>query len=308
MKICGLQKMTLLDCPGQVACTVFLGGCNLRCPFCHNSELLDYNVSPLMSEEELFVFLKKRQGLLDAVCISGGEPTLQKDLPFFIEKIKKLGYLVKLDTNGSKPEVLRQLINSNLLDYVAMDIKNDELRYAETCGLKAINLEPFMNSLTQLLKGSIDYELRTTVIKQLHDAESFTNIARMLQKLAPGKLCTRYYLQPFVDRETVIFKNFSAPTKQKLQEYKHILEQAAKYVEIRGLQPNTTYCINSVYLNYILLFLSIYTIIQAVIRLHALCLNVIFKTIAKNFGSLVALREEKFYVFHCKKKWQSSRF
>lgn len=235
MKICGLQKMTLLDYPSQVACTVFLGGCNLRCPFCHNSELLDYNVSPLMSEEELFVFLKKRQGLLDAVCISGGEPTLQKDLPFFIEKIKKLGYLVKLDTNGSKPEVLRQLINSNLLDYVAMDIKNDELRYAETCGLKAINLEPFMNSLTQLLKGSIDYELRTTVIKQLHDAESFTNIARMLQKLASGKLCTRYYLQPFVDRETVIFKNFSAPTKQKLQEYKHILEQAAKYVEIRGL-------------------------------------------------------------------------
>ena len=134
MKISGLQKLTLLDYPGKMACTVFTYGCNFRCPFCHNAMLVTEENSDSISEDEFFTFLKKRQGILDGVCISGGEPTLQKDLAEFIGKIKAMGYAVKLDTNGSKPEVLRNLIEENLLDYVAMDIKNSPAKYSLTCG------------------------------------------------------------------------------------------------------------------------------------------------------------------------------
>ena len=134
MRICGLQKMTLLDYPGKVACTVFLGGCNFRCPFCHNGELLDGTAEPIMEQDELIVFLSKRKGLLDAVCISGGEPTLQPGLAALLAQIKAMGYLTKLDTNGSRPEVLKDLIARNLLDYVAMDIKNSADLYSRTTG------------------------------------------------------------------------------------------------------------------------------------------------------------------------------
>ena len=136
MKISGLQKLTLLDYPGKMACTVFTYGCNFRCPFCHNALLVTEENSDCIDEDEFFSFLKKRQGILDGVCISGGEPTLQKDLPEFISKIKALGYYVKLDTNGSSPLLLKKLIEEKLIDYVAMDIKNSPAKYDITCGCR----------------------------------------------------------------------------------------------------------------------------------------------------------------------------
>lgn len=235
MKISGLQKMTLLDYPGKVACTIFLGGCNLRCPFCHNSELLGQDAPQFITEDELLAFLRKRQGLLEAVCISGGEPTLQPELPEFIRKIKELNFLVKLDTNGYRPDVLHSLLESKLLDYVAMDVKNDEARYPLTCGLSSMNMGPIKASLTLLLKGNIEYELRTTVVKQLHDADSFKGIAAMLQEISPERKCRSYFLQPFVDRDTVLYSNFTAPDKAELFEYKKILEYTSETVEIRCL-------------------------------------------------------------------------
>lgn len=235
MKISGLQKMTLLDYPGKVACTVFLGGCNFRCPFCHNSELLGQDAPQFMTDEEFFAFLHKRQGLLEAVCISGGEPTLQPNLSEFIGKIKELNFLVKLDTNGYKPNVLRQLLQAGLLDYVAMDVKNDLEHYPLTCGLSSMDINAIQESLSLLLQGKIEYELRTTVAEQLHNAGSFRGIAAMLQRLSPEHKCKKYFLQPFVDRETVIYSNFTAPSEEQLFEYKKILEQASETVAIRGL-------------------------------------------------------------------------
>lgn len=235
MKISGMQKMTLLDYPGKVACTVFLGGCNFRCPFCHNSELLGQDAPQFITEDELFAFLRKRQGLLEAVCISGGEPTLQPKLPEFIHKIKELNFLVKLDTNGYRPDVLRQLLQDNLLDYAAMDVKNDIEHYPLTCGLSSMDINAIQESLSLLLQGKIEYELRTTVVEQLHNSDSFRGIAAMLQRLSPEHKCKKYFLQPFVDRETVIYSNFTAPSEERLFEYKKILEQASETVTIRGI-------------------------------------------------------------------------
>lgn len=235
MKISGLQKMTLLDYPGKVACTVFLGGCNFRCPFCHNSELLGQNAPQFIMEDELFAFLQKRQGLLEAVCISGGEPTLQPKLSEFISKIKELNFLVKLDTNGYRPDVLRQLLEDGLLDYVAMDVKNDLEHYPLTCGLNSMDINAIQESLSLLLQVKTEYELRTTVVEQLHNADSFKGITAMLQRLSPEHKCQKYFLQPFVDRETVIYSNFTAPSEERLFEYKKILEQASEIVAIRGL-------------------------------------------------------------------------
>ena len=163
MKIGGLQKMTLLDYPGKVACTVFLAGCNYRCPFCHNSGLLEAAPEEI-TPEALLTFLEKRKGLLDGVCITGGEPTLQPELPQLLERIKALGYLVKLDTNGSNPAMLGMLLAQGLVDYVAMDVKNCPERYAETAGLPNLEIDRIEQSLTYLLSGVVDYELRTTVV------------------------------------------------------------------------------------------------------------------------------------------------
>ena len=167
--ISGLQKMTLLDYPGKVACTVFLQGCNFRCPFCHNSDLLGKDGPETIPVETLMAFLKKRVGLLDAVCITGGEPTLQKDLPDLIRQIKDLGFLVKLDTNGSRPAVLKALAEEKLIDYVAMDIKNCPDRYGETVGMPNMDLGGVEESARYLLEGHVDYEFRTTVADQLHN-------------------------------------------------------------------------------------------------------------------------------------------
>ena len=234
VKIAGLQKMTLLDYPGKVACTVFLGGCNFRCPFCHNSQLIA-GAETLMEQEELLSFLQKRKGLLDGVCITGGEPTLQKDLPQLLESIKALGYAVKLDTNGYRPEVLKNLLEAGFVDYVAMDVKSDPAGYAETAGLPGLELSRIEESLGLLLSGVVDYELRTTLVEPLHDEQSVLGIRDWLGALGDGKKVKRYFLQPFVDRDTVLFGDFRAPEMEKLLKYQQILRPCAEKVEIRGI-------------------------------------------------------------------------
>lgn len=235
MKIAGLQKMTLLDYPGKVACTVFLQGCNFRCPFCHNSDLLGGTGPEGLTQEELLAFLKKRQGLLDGVCITGGEPTLQNDLEDLIRSIKDLGYLVKLDTNGTRPQVVKALAEKKLIDYVAMDIKNSPQRYADTAGAPKLELAAVEETMRFLLEGTLDYEFRTTVVAQLHDAQAMKSIGQWLQRLSPEKKARRLYLQSYMDRDTVLMGGLSAHSKEKMLGFKDILTPYADIVELRGI-------------------------------------------------------------------------
>ena len=232
--ICGLQKMTLLDFPGKIACTVFLGGCNFRCPFCHNSELFMGKPEKLMEDEEFFAFLKSRKGLLDGVCVSGGEPTLYKVLPVFLEKIKEMGFLVKLDTNGYRPQVLKDLVENKLVDYVAMDVKNSPATYGQTVGLEKMDLAAIEESLRFLIGGSVDYELRTTLVKPFHDRASIQDMGVWLGSLVPGKKPEKLFFQSFVDRDTVLFAGLSAPETEATQEFAKILEPFAEKVTIRN--------------------------------------------------------------------------
>ena len=172
MKIYGIQKLTLLDFPGHTACTIFLAGCDWRCPYCHNTDLIDGTASPVMDDEELLAFLRKRQGLLDGVAITGGEPLLWRELPDLMERIRQLGYQVKLDTNGCHPDLLRDILDRHLADYVAMDIKNSPDLYGDTTGCPGINLDRITRSAAYLITGSVDYEFRTTVVAELHDDAS----------------------------------------------------------------------------------------------------------------------------------------
>ena len=230
MKIHGLQKMTLLDFPGRVACTVFFGGCDMRCPFCHNAELLDGTAPAIMDDEELLAFLKKRQGLLDGVAFTGGEPLLQKDLPELTAKIRDLGYPVKLDTNGMHPERLERMMKEGLVQYVAMDIKNSPERYAETAGLQEMDLTPVRESVSVLMNGEIDYEFRTTVVAELHDDRSFEQIGQWI------KGARHYYLQKFTDRDTVPFEGLHAPTDEQMKKWAEMLRSVIPAVELRGLE------------------------------------------------------------------------
>ena len=232
--ICGLQKMTLLDYPGKIACTVFLGGCNFRCPFCHNSELFMGKPEKLMEDEEFFAFLKTRKGLLDGVCVSGGEPTLYKNLPDFLAKIKELGFLVKLDTNGSNPQMVKELAAKNLVDYIAMDVKNSPAMYAQTVGLEKIDLAPIEESLRFLIGGEVDYELRTTLVSQLHDGASIQDMGQWLGSLVTGLKPKRLFLQSFVDRDTVLFAGLTAPEPETTEGFAKILEPFAEAVTIRN--------------------------------------------------------------------------
>jgi pyruvate formate lyase activating enzyme len=229
MKIHGLQKMTLLDYPGRVACTVFFGGCNMRCPFCHNAELLDGTAPAVMEEEELLAFLRKRKGLLDGVAITGGEPLLQKDLPEFAAKIRELGYPVKLDTNGTYPDRLNRMISEGLVQYVAMDIKNSMDRYAETAGLQEMDLAPVRESVSLLMEGKAEYEFRTTAVAEFHDDRSFREIGKWIRG------AKRYYLQKFTDRETVPFQGLHAPTDEQMKQWAELLRPDIPATELRGV-------------------------------------------------------------------------
>ena len=234
MTISGLQKMTLLDFPGKVACTVFLHGCNYRCPFCHNAELLEGKPEPLMTEAELLGFLKKRVGLLDGVCISGGEPTLSAGLKDLLKEIKAMGYAVKLDTNGSRPQVLKELVAENLVDYVAMDIKNSPTRYAETCGLSRVDLAPIEESARFLMTGTVDSEFRTTVVTPLHDEASIQEMGLWLHNLGGGKPVKKLFLQPFVDRDTVAFSGLTAPESSQTARFAELLKPFILEITVRG--------------------------------------------------------------------------
>ncbi len=229
MQIHGLQKMTLLDFPEHVACTVFLGGCDLRCPFCHNYELADGSAPPVMDDEALLSFLSKRRGLLDGVAITGGEPCLRQDLPVLVSRIRDLGFAVKLDTNGFHPGMLGKLLGDGAVDYVAMDIKNSPAKYALTAGVpEPLDLAPLYESIGMLISSGTDHEFRTTVVQELHEAEDFRQIGEMIR--GAGK----YFLQSFTDRDTVPFQGFSAPSKENLNNYADIVREYVCHVTIRG--------------------------------------------------------------------------
>lgn len=228
MKIKGLQKLTLLDYPGRLAATVFLGGCNLRCPFCHNASLVVRGDDNEISEDELFSFLESRRGKLSGVCITGGEPTLNPTLPSFINKIRALGYSVKLDTNGTNPDMLESLVRDGLVDYVAMDIKSSPERYAAVSGVPGLDVSPVERSVRFLLRGEVEYEFRTTVVRELHTAEDFDAIGRWIRG------ARAYFLQPFKDSGDIIEDGFSSYSKAEIEA---ILERVRAYIpnaQIRG--------------------------------------------------------------------------
>ncbi len=230
MKINGFQKMTLLDYPGKVACTLFTAGCNFRCGFCHNASLVTHiDSSADYSTEEILKFLEKRQGLLDGVCITGGEPLLQPDIDEFIKQIKALGYSVKLDTNGSFPEKLISLVEKGLIDYVAMDIKNSKQKYALTAGVADLDITPIEQSVEYLKKGNVDFEFRTTVVREFHTADDIKAIGEWI-KGAP-----RYFLQNFVDSGDLICASHTAVDTTELYKMQQIAVDFVVNTEIRGI-------------------------------------------------------------------------
>jgi len=228
MKIYGLQKMTLLDYPGRIACTVFLSGCDMRCPWCHNSELAEGKAPAVMTSEELISFLKKRQGMLEGVAVTGGEPLLREESLELLREIRALGYPVKLDSNGTHPDRLRRAAEEGLIQYCAMDIKNSPERYAETAGLSEIALTAVRESVDFLKTGSIDYEFRTTAVKELHDERSFRAIAEWISG------AKRYAIQKFTDRDTVPFEGFHAPEAAQIQAWAEIVRPHVRELLIRG--------------------------------------------------------------------------
>lgn len=235
MRIAGLQKMTLLDFPGKVACTVFLQGCNFRCPFCHNSDLLGKDGPEGMSDGELLKFLEKRQGILDGVCITGGEPTLQPELENLIRAIKAMGYAVKLDTNGARPQVLKKLSREGLLDYVAMDIKNSPEAYGQTVGVPRMDISQVEESIKFLLEGEQPYEFRTTVVAEFHNETTMENMGKWLSSLVPGKKPAKLFLQGYMDRDSVLKPGLHACGRERMEGFVRILEPFVDAMEIRGM-------------------------------------------------------------------------
>ena len=230
MLIYGLQKMTLLDYPEHVACTVFLSGCDMRCPFCHNFELVDGTAPAVMTDDEFFAFLDKRHGLLDAVAITGGEPCVTRELPAFIRKIREKGFGVKLDTNGLHPDMVRGLLDEHLVDYIAMDNKNSPDKYAETAGVLHVNLDVIRETIDLLRNSGIDYEFRTTVVKEFHDEEDFPKMAKMIEG------AKHYYLQQFTDRDTVPFEGFHAHSAEDMKRFAELARPYVQDVQLRGVE------------------------------------------------------------------------
>ena len=230
MNIQGIQKLTLLDYPEHVACTIFTGGCNFRCPFCHNALLVTENFgSSKLSEDEILSFLKKRIGILDGVCITGGEPLLNSDIGDFLKKIKELGYPVKLDTNGSFPERLEALIDEKLVDYVAMDIKNSKEKYGITVGKTNFDISPILRSVEILKKGRVPFEFRTTVTLEYHNESDMIEIAKWLVGTE------KYFLQNFVDSGELIDKNVHGHDKNSMKSMLSAVKEYIPNAELRGL-------------------------------------------------------------------------
>lgn len=241
MRIAGLQKLTLLDYPGKTAATVFTPGCNFRCPFCHNADLVTGGAAhettagasaDAISLDEFFAFLSKRQGLLDGVCISGGEPLLQPGIEDFCARVRELGYTVKLDTNGSFPDRLRALVKAGLVDCVAMDVKNAPQRYAETIGMSTFDLAPVQASLDFLRTGTVPYEVRTTVVRELHTADDLRALAAWVQGVQA------WHLQSFIDAESVLggTGRFHAWDPDDLRALLPELQRLVPTVALRGVE------------------------------------------------------------------------
>lgn len=230
MEIHGFQKTTLLDYPGHLACTIFLGGCNFRCPFCHNASLvLSPSTQPTISSEEVFKTLKKRIGILEGVCITGGEPTLYPGLIPFIEQIKELGFLVKLDTNGNNPHVIKELVGKGYVDYIAMDIKNSRAKYGISNGIPMFDTTRVEESVAYLLTAPVNYEFRTTITAEHHTLEDMIQIGKWI------KGAKAYYLQPYKDSGDILKIGLTSPSKTDLLQYKEALIPFVPNIEIRGM-------------------------------------------------------------------------
>lgn len=231
MRICGLQKLAMVDFPGKLAATVFTGGCNLRCPFCHNALLVNrMEENPEShSVEEVLDFLKKRRGFLDGVVLSGGEPLLQPGAAEFLAQVRSLGFAVKLDTNGCYPEALAEILKQGLVDYVAMDIKNCREKYAETVGIPGFDIAPVEESIQLLRNSGVDFEFRTTIVKEFHTAQEIRSIGQWLAG-AP-----RYFLQQFVDSGDLVGSGCTAVDPLQLKEFAEIARPFFGNVELRGI-------------------------------------------------------------------------
>ena len=230
MGIKGLTKSTLIDYPGHTTATLFVGGCQFKCPFCHNGTLVTKpNSLPDLSRQELFSFLETRKGLVDSICITGGEPTLYKDLIRLIYDIKQMDFLVKLDTNGYEPYQLDQLLKENLVDYISMDIKNCLEKYAKTAGCTDFDPTRIKLSVDILKDSNIDYEFRTTVVRELHSKENILSIAKWLEG------ANAYYLQPYVESEDVIMPLFTSYSHEEMLELKKLSETYISNVHLRGM-------------------------------------------------------------------------
>lgn len=230
MNIYGYQKTTLLDYPGHVAATIFTGGCNFRCPFCHNCDLItNSSGSDCISEEEIFTFLNKRKNVLSGICITGGEPTLQSDLVDFIQKVRILGYKIKLDTNGYRPEIIAELLNLNLLDYIAMDIKAGYSNYSTVSGVSNLLMKNIEQSISLIENSGISYEFRTTVVKDLHKETDFQEIVNMISPKSP------YFIQSFKDSGNILLPGLSSCDITTLNHYLSIVKEKLPNASLRGV-------------------------------------------------------------------------
>lgn len=235
MNLQGIQKLTLLDYPDHMACTIFTGGCNFRCPFCHNGDLVLHStatqgMAPAISHDGFFSFLEKRQGILDGVCITGGEPLLQPDLEDWIREIRDLGFLVKLDTNGSFPGKLSHLLDQGLIDYVAMDIKNCKERYHETAGLPAsYDLTLIEDSVKLLMGGNVPYEFRTTIVREYHRPQDVVSMAQWITG------ARQYYLQGFIESENVIKRGLHGLDAVEMDALVSLISPYVPSVQVRGV-------------------------------------------------------------------------
>ena len=228
MLIGGFQKMTVLDFPGKIACILFTYGCNLKCPFCHNASLVIDNPEEF-SQKEIFEFLSKRKGILDGVCVSGGEPFLQPDIMDFLGKLKETGLSVKIDTNGTFPEMLKFAVENGLVDYVAMDIKNSKEKYPLTTEIQDIDIGKIEESVDFLIHSDIDYEFRTTVVREFHTAQDMVHIGEWI------KGAKNYYLQSFTDSGNLIGENLSARSAETMREFEEIVRPFVQNIGVRGV-------------------------------------------------------------------------